>query len=447
MTEKSENLPFPNCSNQESLCGTSHCIWFQLIRLKKTLMGFLNKNFYSRLRRASLDKFVTSMINIPSSASLREKVCIIGSGNWGTSIAITVANNAQRFNFCDPTVNMWVYDEDIQYRGDIKKLSDIINEEHENVKYLPDIKLPHNLHAEPDLAKACSDASLIIFVIPHQFLPRILRRMKSYIPSHCRGVSLMKGMNFDLEKKVPVLISKSIEENLSSSFEDCHFKFQCGVLMGANCARDVARGEMSESTLACDFDSRQGIDMNERTRQIFDSKSLHVQHVKDVAGAELAGALKNVIALGAGFIDALGLGNNTKASLLRVGLKEMITFSQMFFKGVKTDTFLESCGIADLITTCYGGRNRKCAEEYARRRLGSDRKKLDGNECEHLWYEVEKELLNGQKLQGTLACREVHIVLESRGLLHRFPLVKCIYDIAFEGIDVGQIVEGIQVCK
>jgi glycerol-3-phosphate dehydrogenase (NAD+) len=376
------------------------------------------------------------MINIPSSASLREKVCIIGSGNWGTSIAITVANNAQRFNFCDPTVNMWVYDEDIQYRGDIKKLSDIINEEHENVKYLPDIKLPHNLHAEPDLAKACSDASLIIFVIPHQFLPRILRRMKSYIPSHCRGVSLMKGMNFDLEKKVPVLISKSIEENLSSSFEDCHFKFQCGVLMGANCARDVARGEMSESTLACDFDSRQGIDMNERTRQIFDSKSLHVQHVKDVAGAELAGV-----------IDALGLGNNTKASLLRVGLKEMITFSQMFFKGVKTDTFLESCGIADLITTCYGGRNRKCAEEYARRRLGSDRKKLDGNECEHLWYEVEKELLNGQKLQGTLACREVHIVLESRGLLHRFPLVKCIYDIAFEGIDVGQIVEGIQVCK
>lgn len=125
----------------------------------------------------------------------------------------------------------------------------------------------------------------------------------------------------------------------------------------------------------------------------------------------------------------------------------MITFSQMFFKGVKTDTFLESCGIADLITTCYGGRNRKCAEEYARRRLASDRKKMDGNDCEHLWYEVEKELLNGQKLQGTLACREVHIVLESRGLLHRFPLIKCVYDIAFEGTDVGQIVEGIQVYK
>lgn len=320
MTEKSENLPLPNCSNQESLGDTSKFIWFHLMRLKKTFMGFLKKNFNSRLRQARLDKFVTSMVNIPSSAS-REKICIIGSGNWGTSIAITVANNAQRLNFCDPIVNMWVYDEDIQYKGNIKKLSDILNEEHENVKYLPDIKLPHNLHAEPDLAKACSDASLIIFVIPHQFLPRILRRMKTYLSSYSRGVSLMKGMNFDLEKKIPVLISKSIEEYLSSSSDDCYFKFQCGVLMGANVAREVAKRQMCESTLACDFDSRQGIDMNERTRLIFDSTSLHVQHVKDVAGAELAGALKNVIALGAGFIDALELGNNTKGFSTTCGIK------------------------------------------------------------------------------------------------------------------------------
>lgn len=109
--------------------------------------------------------------------------------------------------------------------------------------------------------------------------------------------------------------------------------------------------------------------------------------------------LQNVVAVGAGFCDGLGFGDNTKAAVIRLGLMEMVAFTKLFCQQpVTSSTFLESCGVADLITTCYGGRNRRVAEAFAKTSKSIS--------------QLEEEMLNGQKLQGPQASAEVFKILQ-----------------------------------
>ena len=332
-------------------------------------------------------------------------MAIIGSGNWGSAIAKIIGRNVLGRDEFDDEVKMWVFQEQV----DGKNLTDIINSEHENVKYLPGIKFTENVIADPDVTSAVKDATMLVFVMPHQFLARTCPKITGMAPG-CRAVSLIKGIEF--EEEGPLLISKMIKDEMGG--------MDVSVLMGANVANEVAQDEFCESTVGYSDEANGAAFV-----RLFDCPTFRVGSINDVAGTELCGALKNVVALGAGFCDGLGLGGNTKAAIIRIGLAETAKFAKMFFDGIKDETFMESCGLADLVTTCFGGRNRKCAEAFA---------KGEGD-----WEKIETDLLNGQKLQGTITAKDVSTVLKAKGLEAEFPLFTRINAIAFEGMPASEI--------
>merc|ERR1711937_660053 len=280
------------------------------------------------------------------------------------------------------------------------------NTDHENVKYLPDIKLPANVKAVPDLKTAVEGAHVLVWVLPHQFIPRTANSVKDIIHANAISVSMVKG-GVDIAKDGLKLCSETISEIVGHSVS---------VIMGANVANEVARGDFCEATVGATDATTGAVH-----QMLFNTKSFSVNVVNEVASVELCGAIKNVVALAAGFTDGLGMGSNTKAAIVRLGLKEMEAFIRHFYPETSSHVFFESCGVADLITTCFAGRNRKCAEAFAASRV-------EGKKRE--WDDLEKELLNGQKLQGVLTAMEIYPLIELRRLQPALPLICATYEIA-----------------
>ncbi|KAL0145523.1 NAD-dependent glycerol-3-phosphate dehydrogenase C-terminus-domain-containing protein [Mucor lusitanicus] len=328
----------------------------------------------------------------------KERVCVIGSGNWGSAVGKIIAENVLK------------HSEILKLKCDFKgeKLTDVINRERENPKYLPGIKFTSNIRAVPDLVDASRDASVLVFVLPHQFV-----RMKGAIAPNAKAISLIKGL--EIKPEGVTLFSEEISRKLG---------INVAALSGANIADEVALERFCETTIG----SRSQED-GELFFKLFNTNYFHVNVIRDYVGVELCGALKNVVAVGAGISDGLGYGSNTKAAIIRLGLMEMRKFGQTFFGTVEDTTFFESCGVADLITTCSGGRNRKVAEAFAK-----TGKPIDV---------LEKQMLNGQKLQGTLTAQEVHQFLSARKLTNEFPLFETVYRIIYENAPLESIVRDI----
>eukprot|EP01118_Nematostelium_gracile_P012325 TRINITY_DN4490_c0_g1_i1.p1 TRINITY_DN4490_c0_g1~~TRINITY_DN4490_c0_g1_i1.p1 ORF type:complete len:353 (+),score=106.07 TRINITY_DN4490_c0_g1_i1:110-1168(+) len=347
------------------------------------------------------------------SSENKHRVAIIGSGNWGSAIAKIIGTNVTQSDRFHRDIKMWVFEEMV----DGRKLTELINTEHENKKYLPGHKLPENIIATPDLNDAAEDADLLIFVLPHQFLKKTCDDIKDHVRKNPKALSLIKGL--DIGPDGPILLSDIIKRELQID--------DVSVLMGANIATEVANGVFSEATIG--YRNRESAVI---FQDLINCSSFRVDIIEDVPGVELCGALKNVVAIAAGFVDGLGLPGNTKAAVMRIGMLEMRKFAKLFYT-VQDDTFWQSCGIADLIVTCLEGRNRKCAEAFVRTGMN--------------FSQLEQELLGGQKLQGTTTAYEVYQILSKKNAEHKFPLFTIVYKIAFEGYPVHKMMDSFVIRK
>ncbi|EAU37196.1 glycerol-3-phosphate dehydrogenase [Aspergillus terreus NIH2624] len=386
----------------------------------------------------------------------KHKVAIIGSGNWGSTIGKIVAENtAAHPDLFEKDVPMWVFEEDIDIPSDSKhhaqlgdgphKLTHVINTVHENVKYLPDITLPSNLIASPDLPSTVQGATLLIFNLPHQFLAKTLDQIKGHHLPYARAISCTKGV--DVTEGTVTLFSEMIME---------HLAIYCGALSGANIAPEVAAERFCETTIGyhpppmdlvqpdgSPHDTHNLIRIDEQRQvksqptsvrlhhvpqsyphvdahlltALFERPYFQVHVVSDVAGVALGGALKNIVALAAGFVAGMGWGENTKAAVIRCGVLEMIRFGRMWFpESVDERTFTEeSAGIADLVASCAAGRNYRSACRAVEKGVSVE--------------EIERNELNGQKLQGTSTAHAVWEFLSKHGMTEKFPLFTAIHGI------------------
>lgn len=327
---------------------------------------------------------------------MAKRIAIIGSGNWGSTIAKIIGKNVLNQSIFEKTVKMYVYEEMVNGR----KLTDIINTDHENVKYLPGHKLTDNVVAIPDVVQAAEDADILIFVLPHQFMTKTCLPLVGKVKPTAFGVSLCKGF----------YVNESGDVDLISNMVKKQLNIDCCVVMGANIANEVAAESFCEATIGS-----KNTENGSLLKQALQTPYFRIVVVKDAEVVESCGALKNIVAVGAGFCDGLKFGDNTKAAVIRLGLMEMIKFAEVFYPGHTAKTFFESCGVADLVTTCYGGRNRKVAAAFA--------------ESNKSIAELENEMLKGQKLQGPETAKEVNVLLKSKDMEATFPLFTAVHKI------------------
>ncbi|PIO71216.1 glycerol-3-phosphate dehydrogenase [NAD(P)+ ], partial [Teladorsagia circumcincta] len=337
---------------------------YQLFDLCFYQYNFINQTLFDN--RAKVSSVLGLFKSSPSATMGPRKVTIVGSGNWGSAIARIVGATTKNFpDEFDPTVRMWVRDSELELcnfvaRPDVfeeivggEKLSQIINTRHENVKYLPGKIIPDNVVAVPDLVESCEEANILIFVVPHQFVRKICHQLEGKIGSDVQAISLIKGI--------------------------------------------AAKPDPREEGLAAPYAEKLG------------GVKLISDEIKEILNID------NVVACAAGFTDGLGYGDNTKAAVIRLGLMEITKFVEHYYPGSNLETFFESCGIADLITTCYGGRNRKVCEAFAK----------TGKPL----VQIEKEMLHGQSAQGPLTAHEVFFMTQKSGVSEKFPLFTAVHRI------------------
>jgi glycerol-3-phosphate dehydrogenase (NAD(P)+) len=263
------------------------------------------------------------------------RISILGAGNWGTTLALMLVRRGH-------DVILWEYD---------AAQADLVQRTRTNERFLPGYALPESILVTGDLSAALHSPEVLLLSVPAQTVRRVLQQIRSLPPSVI-VVCVIKG----IEQKSLLRVSEICTQELAD-FDPSSY----AVISGPTIAPEVAAGLPSSAVVAS-----KSLSTAERVQTEFSSREMRLYTTEDVIGVELAGSLKNVIAVAAGMCDGMNLGYNTKGTLLTRGLAEMIRLGTAM--GGDRKTFSGLSGIGDLITTCMSpqSRNRRIGESIGR---------------------------------------------------------------------------------
>ncbi|MYL32736.1 NAD(P)H-dependent glycerol-3-phosphate dehydrogenase [Pontibacillus yanchengensis] len=254
------------------------------------------------------------------------KVAVLGAGSWGTALSIVLADN-------NHDVRLWTHRED---------QANEINRTHKNERYLKEATIPTTLKAYSELESALEDVTAVVLVVPTKAIREVCQKVKKALTRKITIIHATKGIDPDSLKRVSEMIQ---EEMPPEHYEDVV------VLSGPSHAEEVGLRQPTTVTV-----SSQTIKEAEVAQDLFINENFRVYTNPDVVGVELGGALKNIIALGAGISDGLGYGDNAKSALITRGLAEIARLGTSM--GANPLTFAGLTGVGDLIVTCTSQHSR-----------------------------------------------------------------------------------------
>ena len=264
------------------------------------------------------------------------KTAIVGTTSWGTTLGIVLARR----------------DVDVLLLARTDDEAEALESARVNERFVPGARFPDRLHVIADPASVAEGADLVMFVVPSRTLRDNSRRFGPFIDPASTVVSATKGLELATGMRMSQVLAEEIPHSVGAGI--------CA-LSGPNLATEIAAGKPSSTVVASP-----NPDAAARVQSIFNSDVFRVYTNDDIIGVELCGALKNIVALGAGICDGLGVGDNAKAAFMTRGLAEITRLGMAV--GAKPATFAGLAGMGDLIATCSStlSRNHHVGEELAK---------------------------------------------------------------------------------
>jgi len=312
---------------------------------------------------------------------------VLGAGSYGTSLAISLARNGAN-------VVIWGHEPEHKARLEVDRA---------NHEFLPGIEFPQSLIVESDLEKAVQASRDLLVVVPSHVFGIVLNNVKPFLRDDSRICWATKG----LEPETGRLLKEVAHESLGEGYS-------LAVLSGPTFAKELAMGMPTAISVASP-DADFVADLQEK---IHCSKTFRVYANSDFIGMQLGGAVKNVIAIGAGMSDGIGFGANARTALITRGLAEMTRLGAAL--GAQPETFMGMAGLGDLVLTCTDNQSRNRRFGLA---LGQ------GKDVDTAQEEI------GQVVEGYRNTKEVFLLAERMGV--EMPIVDQIYQVLYQGKDAN----------